>query len=432
MSDTKNQVAWVQLFSKYGIAAAIEQEGKYHITASQINIFREARLMTKFDHYSQLPPLFQQLGISILPTARGHYILARMQTFHPFKTRKIGLSRIEFPSHLTSIDYHRITSESVALNCAYISGMLADFVEEEQLLPTVNGRMSSSHFDFEIDNVKKQTRLGVQVENAQLEIDGGYEGKNALYLIEVKNTISDDFVVRQLYYPYRLWTQRIEKPVRTLFLTYTNGIFHFRAYDFAQLTHYNSIHLIKEKKYILRERAITRSLIEEILKKVAFVEEPTIPFPQADSFERVINVCELIQEERSLTKEFITANYDFDKRQTDYYTSAARYLGLVEKRQDEHGVQFILTAQGHAIFTKKMAARQLAFIEIILSHKVFHLSLSRTFVQRRILHKDEIVAIMKASNLYKVGSDSTYRRRASTVSRWTAWILAQIEDLVLF
>ena len=432
MSASKNQVAWLQLFAKYGIVEAIDYEGAFDITATQINEFRQARLMTKFDYKSQLPELFRRQNISILPTSRGSYILARMDTFHPFKEAKTALSRIEFPTHLESIDYHHITSESAALNCAYISGMIADFVGEDQLLPTVNGRMGSSTFEFEIDVEKGQARLPVRVENAQLEIDGGYEGKNALYLIEAKNSISDDFLVRQLYYPYRLWSKRIEKQVRSLFLTYTNGIFHFREYDFSDPKHYNSIYLVREKKYALRERAITRNLLKELLVDTVFVEEPAIPFPQADSFERVINLCELIHKNGVLAKDVITANYDFDKRQTDYYTSAARYLGLVEKVQDENGIQFILTEQGKAIFQQKMTDRQLAFIEAILCHKVFHTTLSRLFELRQMPHKDEIVAIMKASNLHKVGKDSTYRRRASTVSRWTAWIVAQIEDLLLF
>ena len=37
--------------------------------------------------------------------------------------------------------------------------------------------------------------------------------------------------------------------------------------------------------------------------------------------------------------------------------------------------------------------------------------------------KTEIVSIMKSSNLYNIFKDSTYERRASTVSSWVNWIL---------
>lgn len=55
MSDTQNDMAWEKLFDKYNILDNIEHNGFFEITAKQINEFREARLMTKFDHKSHLP-----------------------------------------------------------------------------------------------------------------------------------------------------------------------------------------------------------------------------------------------------------------------------------------------------------------------------------------------------------------------------------------
>jgi hypothetical protein len=45
-----------------------------------------------------------------------------------------------------------------------------------------------------------------------------------------------------------------------------------------------------------------------------------------------------------------------------------------------------------------------------------------------IPNKGVIVEIMKRSKLYKVGSESTYFRRASTVTGWINWIINQIEE----
>ena len=79
------------------------------------------------------------------------------------------------------------------------------------------------------------------------------------------------------------------KKIRPIFLTYTNGIFHLREYQFNELCNYNSIVLIKEKKYRLKdtsEQLLNIETIQEILKSISIVDEPTnVPFPQADSFE---------------------------------------------------------------------------------------------------------------------------------------------------
>ena len=82
--------------------------------------------------------------------------------------------------------------------------MIEDFVQDIKLKPTISGRMSSSSFHFKI-NTFKNNSLAVNVENSQIEIDEGYEGMHSLNLVEAKNFISDDFLIRQLFYPYRLW-----------------------------------------------------------------------------------------------------------------------------------------------------------------------------------------------------------------------------------
>jgi len=72
MSDaTKNDLAWEALFNKYRIIEHIEKKDYFEISATQINEFREARLMTKFDHKINLPRIFSHYGLSILPITRG-------------------------------------------------------------------------------------------------------------------------------------------------------------------------------------------------------------------------------------------------------------------------------------------------------------------------------------------------------------------------
>src|SRR5690606_33110223 len=203
MSNLKNDIAWEKLFEKYKISDKVNSKGFYEIKASAINEFREARLMTKFDFKSQLPKIFLNNNLSILPISRGSYVISDFDTFKDFENNDMEISKIDFPNYLESIDFNNITSETTALNCAYVSGIIEDFVQDEELKPTVSGRMSSLSFDFNINS--KKTLLNINVNNSQIEIDGGYEGVESLSLIEAKNSISKDLLIRQVYYPYRLW-----------------------------------------------------------------------------------------------------------------------------------------------------------------------------------------------------------------------------------
>lgn len=426
MSDTKNDLAWKELFEKHKIIENVEKEGHFFINSKYINLFREARLMTKFDYKSQLPELFTKNDLSILPISRGGYIISTFNTFQDFDNNEVEVNKIDFPHYIESIDYNNITSESTALNCAYISGIIENFTEDKQIKPAVNGRMSLLSFDFNI-NAKKGL-LNVNVENSQIEIDGGYEGINSLSLIEARNSLSKDFLVRQLYYPYKLWSNKITKNVRPLFLTYTNGIFHFREYAFEDPNHYNSLSLIRQKKYIIREGAINIELIQKTLNEITIIREPQIPFPQADSFERVINLCELLNDRTSSTQEEITENYDFDKRQTDYYTNAGKYLGFIDKKRENGETIYFLTQKGKDLFKFSIFDRQIEYAKVILSHSVFNQTLDLYFKKGDRANRQEIVEVMRNSNLHNVDSDSIFNRRSSTISSWIDWIMELIEE----
>lgn len=443
MSDSKNENAWNQLFVQYNIEDEINRNGQYIIKSKDINTFREARLMTKFDHRFQLPKALSNRHLSILPVSRGSYVISDIETFESFtENPNLDITEVTIPSYIESLDFSTITSEALAINCAYASQILADFTQDENLIPTVSGRMSSHMFDFTIQKVgKNNSFLYVNVQNAQIEIDGGYEGISALNLIEAKNSLYSDFLIRQLYYPYRLWQGKIEKKVRPIFLTYTNGIFHLREYRFSDPLKYNSIVLVKEKKYRLKdfsEQMLNIEMIQNLSRTVPIVEEPTtVPFPQADSFERIINFCEILYNNtgEAYTKEDLSVNYDFkerdsfEMRQVDYYTNAAIYLGFVKKVDVNDKQVFELTDAGDALFgTNSIVERQVKFIKTILAHGVFNKTLALYLQKSEKPTKDEIVEIMKESHLYKVNSESTFRRRASTVLSWVDWILGVVEN----
>jgi len=434
MPESLNDIKWKEIVDKFCVLDRIAEENSFEITSAQINEFgREARLMTKFDHRSQLPKLFTDNQLSILPISRGGYVIGKFETFCDFSTDDTGISSIQSPSFLESLDYKDITSEATSINCAFVSKILHDFSEEENLFPTVSGRMGSGTFSFGINSSKGL--FNVNVKNAQVEIDAGYEGDRSLLLIEAKNYISNDFLVRQLYYPYKLWSNKIRKQIRSFFLTYTNGTFHLREYNFADVNHYNSLVLVKQKKYVIQERGFNMEVLHTILNSTEIVHEPDVPFPQADNFERVINFCELLNQKEFMSKEEITQNYDFDIRQTDYYSSAAKYLGLVQAERDPQTRQTgrLLTQKGRRLFKLNLLERQKEFVKIIVFYSVFNQVIKKHLENGEMPNKETVIEIMKSNGIRDMKhdrdySEETYGRRFLTITSWVNWILQQIEE----
>ncbi len=420
-----NNAAWESLFDKYHILAEIEQNGQFIISANQIKEFREPRLMTKFDHKINLPKIFVSNNLAILPISRGDYVISSFSAYEEFDEPSRDVQKISIPAHIQSLMPQFLVSEAIALNCANACGILNDFLEDDELVPTVSGRMSSGNFEFGIN-----TALGtknITVNNSQIEIDAAYEGIHYLSLFEAKRDLADDFLVRQLYYPFRVWSERVTKTVKPVFLIFSNGMFKLYQYQFEDPQNYNSLRLVKQKNYVIATE-ICLADIENLLRTVPLVREPDIPFPQADRMSRLINLIELLNE-KPMTKQDITSEYAFDERQTTYYTDAGRYLGLIDKTYDEDSnILFQLSVCGHRIMSMEYKERQLALVNQILMHKVFNETLKLHLECGEMPDKQTIIQIMKRSNLYHVEADSTYLRRSSTVVGWINWILGIIEE----
>ncbi|MDR1536934.1 MAG: transcriptional regulator [Clostridiales bacterium] len=424
---SQNDIAWEQLFEKYAILSHIDADGRFQISATQIKEFREPRLMAKFDHTINLPEIYAKNKLAILPVTRGDYVISHFDAYHKFEDSDAPITRVSLPTYIQSLDSNNITSEAIALNCAVAAGIVTDFLSDEDLISTVSGRMGSGVFNFQIADTKIQSPSNVSVSNSQIEIDAAYEGVRGLALFEAKLDLSEDFLTRQLYYPFRVWQSRVTKPVRPLFLVYSNGIYRLYEYAFEDVNNYSSLVLVQQKNYSVEDTQIEVSDIQDVLQTAQPVAEPEIPFPQADSFERVINICELLAGQE-LSRNDVTEQYAFNERQTNYYTDAARYLGLLEKSKDGRTPIYQLSDTGKRLLNLNYKQRQLAFCRQILAHTAFRDTLKKYFDNGIMPSTNDIVQIMQSANLYHVGADSTFGRRSSTIRGWIEWIIELINE----
>ena len=430
----KNDRAWAILFERYQILERLASSNVVTISAAEIRTVREARLMAKFDHSAQLPQLFRTHGLAILPTSRGEYVIGHFDAYHPFDTGRVSTCRIKKSLPFQSLSVEQVTSEVEAILLAHHLGILNHFTgDDTTFYATLGGRMGSERFDFEIAT-SAGNNLTLHIENAQLEIDAGYESEHALYLIEAKSHLADDFIVRQLYYPYRLWHGRVKKRVRLLYLTYSDGVFHLREYRFSNPMCYSSVELVKSQRYVIDDAAFSLTSLRRLLAETPTEAEPKVPFPQADSLERLVNLCEILYRQQRVRektdtacedwvdKDFITEHYGFTPRQTDYYLAAGRYLGLIEELSPPHAGHFTLTELGRWIFSQSLYGRHVALLETLFRHAPFR-DVIADFLDRdgkQFPTTEQVVQrLMPYLSDY---SESTIRRRAATLIAWLGWL----------
>ena len=429
MTDRLNDISWETIFKDFDVLQRIQWDGLFEITSRDINRFRQARLMAKFDHKSELPAIFKKHKLAILPISRGAYVIGKFHLFKNLPVVNSTVFRRKLPLELLSIDIDDITSEAVVLNSVFVSDVLASFIDEGFIFPTSSGRQTTCPFELDV-LLEDHTTRNIKVNKAQIEVDGVFESQNSIVIIEAKNKIVKDFNIRQLYYPYRHFMQLYgdKKKIVPVYLTYANGVVTLYECRFTSLMDMNSIIISRTARYSLTKNIISRNEIQSIIDATQYRSEPLrIPFPQADTFERLISICEFILKLGRVTKQDITSENYFDERQTMYYTSAAMYLGLVQRTYYRNTVCFTLTDEGKRVFELDYTLRNRELIKMILSHRAFSNVMKALLISGEIPEKVVVASIMKNSGVLNLGKDSTYLRRASTITNWIHWIMSNVE-----
>lgn len=415
---------WNEIFYDFDIINHINKYGYFKITADDIRKYKEPRLMTKFDYSRQLPNIFKDNKLGILPIKNGEYIIGKYNLFKNISNTKyedIIPIKKHMPSYIETIDPDNIYSESNALNVALLSGMIKDTIGEE-VIETIQGRMRATGFKFDIDG-----ELGTQsitIEKPAMEIDGGYEGKENVVLVEAKNYLPDDFIIRQLYYPYRHWVNKVNKKIIPIFFGYENGIYNFFVYEFKDLNNYNSLSLKYIKRFIISNET-SEEIKLKIFNNIQLQDDKPqcdTPFPQADSFTKVFGLLDIFKD--NINAEDVAEFYEFDTRQGSYYLSAAKYLGLIAGNYGKYK----LTTDGLEILNAYKKFRNEQLISLILKHKVFYFTYKYYLENNKFPDKKYIIELMKEyTDIPKFNKDGkeneVFNRRASTVRGWVQWII---------
>lgn len=248
-SDT----SWDAIFAEYNIARHDFAAAPFPITGDQIREAcrsfvgasrTEPRILCKQDARDDRPPVFQEKGLFILPVANGSYVIVKGDGYVdiPPIASPLQVYESDFPFDLETTRVGN--SEMQHLDRSYAMSLLRHFADDDSLALTIRGRKFSPSFTFNAYG------FPLSVSGVQTEVDGGYEGKSQVVLVEAKGAAADNTIIRQLYYPFRQWQNHTAKPVSTLFFQRTSDD-EYRIWQFAfdDPADYGSIRLLKSARY---------------------------------------------------------------------------------------------------------------------------------------------------------------------------------------
>jgi hypothetical protein len=423
----KSESAWQEIFKEFDAQSAIERSGHFNVSAQMFKkLHYEPRLLTKFDHSRQLPAIMRDLGLSIFTLSNDLWRVGPYESFHPLPTWTPPGGDIKsrtLPTWIESIRTDEITGEGALINAADLSGIFEDFFGEP-IFPTIAGKGRTGSFDFQVSRFDG-SREDLQVRNAQIEVDAGFEGEEFLYLVEAKRHIAFDFNVRQLYYPFRTWERRVKKSVKTIYITWANGIFDLSEYEFLDKNDYSSITLVKNARYTLDKFDLElQDLIDHASKSyspISGTQFSKVPFPQADDCERLVDLIDYLGNSPKSAQE-IAANYDFHPRQADYYFSALKYLGLAEVVTGGGLSQRVLTPLGIKVNSLTASLTRLEVAKIMLNIPAIRETFLCSLAVSEPVSKSAAEKMVYLSADKEGISGATISRRAQTVVSWVKWM----------
>jgi len=204
---------------------------------------KEVRILCKMDTRESVPEIMKKSGLILLPVKNKFYVIVKGEGYVDIPDIKgdaeIYNTKLDFDLDTTKIG----NSEMQHLDFAYASSLIRTFMEDPSLVLTIRGRKYTPEFTYKVGNNTVETK-GVQT-----EVDAGYEGKNKVVLIEAKNSYITNTIIRQLYYPSKQWSEHTKKKVFLLFFEKRVDEYLIWQYEFTDKNSYDSIKLVKSKKY---------------------------------------------------------------------------------------------------------------------------------------------------------------------------------------
>ena len=425
----KNDAAWTRLISECDILDTVTRDGIAPVTAEQMKSIgkREPRLMAKIENRDSMPSILRKNRLCVLPVkSRGNYAIGHFDAFLDTDYTDITVERLAVNRKFEMLDPFSIHKEPSVILTAFNYGILSKIVGQEVAM-TNFGRESSDSFSYSIDDLDDSTTHVLEVDGSQMEMDGVFESEDCIINIEAKMGIRDSFLARQLYYPYRMMEKRCSKHIINVFMTYTPGSIYLHTYDVSDPFRYNSFVETGRYRFDLYDHVNPNDILAAV-KNTNPAPEPNLPFPQADSMQKVFESLEIMSSQPGITDADLAYRLSVDVRQGGYYGNACGYLGLSYRVREGGRIVNRLTDDGLKMMTLDMQDRILLMTKLMAKRGIFHRFIPEVIETGTLPEKPEIAEWIR-NNISSMDPDKgTPDRRAGTIRTWLAWILKECNN----
>ncbi len=217
-----------------------------YITSQEVSDYTrglQPRILAYQTTREDRPELFQELGLFMLPVSNRRYVILKGEGYFDLPPiadePTLYEPKLEFPLETAKFEMQ----EMQFLDFAYATSLLRNYMDDDSLLLTIRGRKNLTPIEFTAGGHT------LSAKSAITEVDAGYEGRDQIILLEAKATKFDNFNVRQLYYPFRLWRDVTNKIVHLFFFSTSDDVYSFWKIKFEDPYDFHSVMIEKTAKF---------------------------------------------------------------------------------------------------------------------------------------------------------------------------------------
>lgn len=484
--NNKPSKAWGILFAAYDIVRHVEEAGYYDLDVNKMmrdseiaKKWREQypgekapdnRNILKFDFSTDLPNIFKEYRLQIMPIGGNQYRIAPFNMYYPLVNMAVPVIPMASPMKMASLDFTSVTTEPNAQTVAEITKMLTYIFHDlnpqnREVVSTLSGKNNVHDVRFNINNtVAKDRPIPLRIETWQAEIDGVYESNKTVLVVESKMKFPKDFNIRQLFIPRLLIEQTMEKlqqhkDTYVCYFVKTKDVYIFTVYRFTDLNNMNSITLQHQYKFRLSDDPQNIFTIDGAAAKAKYNSDeavrqartliaqtnlmphyPTytdgkpVSFLQANNLQVALDYLDFLGESsatvvvndeqvaRSGAEAFVDT-FKYDRRQYNYYLGWLGYFGFIDRLSQG---KIVLTEKGKTFNAAGTAEKNKILIQSMAAHLSSRVIL-KALLDKQKLAVTELVDVirqeMKDVPAQSQISGNTLPRRISSVKSMCKQVL---------
>lgn len=396
----------------------------------------EARLLTKFDHQSDLPQVLKTKELSVISVSNTDYIISHVNPFFTLET-KVQPPKYVDPKLNRLIDPLNFSTEKDGITVAFNSGIFTDFLGEEVEL-SINGRFGYDKHGHDKTRGKYYSKyfpnVPLTIGNTQIEVDASFENDHFVALVEANdaNKIAPtSFNLRQLYYPLREFRLRdnllkfsTSRSIRPIYMNTHNHFLTLFELESTNELEIESFKLIRQVDYKFKDPNFESKLYQSYDSSSQIEprdgQEKPIVFPQAD---KVISLLLplLSKFENPQSTKNVADLLGYEYRQGQYYANALAYIGLVDVSKRFGQNIYILSTLGKKYVLDR---DDFAVASHLVTLPVFREMIKQVLENHSLPDLDRIKEEIKLKENNNLNA-TTIHRRAQTVKAILSWVLNQ-------